>query len=121
MSIITTPEAPHSQLEVTPFNSYCLAIEQGISYLLSSRSEQPLNGGTRDAHLLSTLFLFQPFQIFEAYRFRFLHREANLIKNPQGNPRRLEICDLRDETNPADSWWPTHAHDNISSVPKNDL
>ena len=73
-------KATHRHLKVTPFDTDGLTTEQGIGYLLPCRCKHPLKGGAGDVHLLSTLFLFQSFQVFEAYRLSLIYREANLVQ-----------------------------------------
>jgi hypothetical protein len=79
---IGTTEAAWRNLEVTTLNSYRLAIEQGISYLLAGRCQDSLKGRAGYIHLLSPCLLFQTRQVFETYRFRLLYSEADFFKSP---------------------------------------
>jgi hypothetical protein len=73
-------EATDSHLKFASFNPYCPPVEQGVSYLLSTRPQHPVKGGTGNIHPFRTLLLLQPLKILEAYRLNFLDGKTYLIK-----------------------------------------
>jgi len=72
MSIIATSKETLGKLKVASFDLNCLAINQSISQLFSSRFQYAMEGWPGNMHLLRALLLFQSFQILKADRFKFL-------------------------------------------------
>jgi len=81
LMVTGTAESSRGHLEIATLNSYCLPIEQGISYLLTGRSKHSLKSRTRNVHLLSSFLLLQSLQVFETYRFSLLNCEATFFKS----------------------------------------
>ena len=86
MPLFCAPETADRHLEVASLHPNRLPLDQGLSHFPSRRIQNPLEGGTRDMHPVSTLLLVEAFQVLKPNRFRLFDGQDHLLEAPSGYP-----------------------------------